>query len=375
MNQSVPAWERAPAFAFDAAHCRLSVLDQTRLPFEERWLQPASVADCVRVIREMNVRGAPLIGLVAAAGMAFAAREDASDAGLERAAAALLASRPTAVNLGWALARMRATLGPAPPGARPALAANEVLALQRSEYACCERIGAHGAALLHALATSERAQRLGRLNVLTHCNAGWLATGAWGTALAPVYRAAADGIAVHVWVDETRPRNQGARLTAWELAQAGIEHTVIADNCAGHLMQRGEVDLCLVGSDRTSARGDVCNKIGTYQKALAAADNGVPFYVALPCSTIDWSIEDGLCEIAIEERDASEVLLLEGAGTDGVLRTLRHAPVGSRARNVAFDVTPARLVGALVCEHGVFAPNTADLARLRAVAGATPERV
>ncbi len=373
MDQSVAAWERTPAFGFDAARGHLSVLDQTRLPFEKCWLHPASVADCVQVIRAMSVRGAPLIGLVAAAGMALAAREDSSDAGLASAAGALLASRPTAVNLGWALARMQARLAHEAPTARAAIAAEEVLELQRSEYACCERIGAHGAELLANLAATERVRRRGRLNVLTHCNAGWLATGAWGTALAPVYRAAAAGIAVHVWVDETRPRNQGARLTAWELAQAGIPHTVIVDNCAGHLMQRGEVDVCLVGSDRTSARGDVCNKIGTYQKALAATDNGVPFYVALPCSTIDWSIDDGLREIVIEERDASEVLVLEGMASDGVLGTLRHVPAGSPARNFAFDVTPARLVGRLICEHGVFATTALDLARLRTVAGATVE--
>jgi methylthioribose-1-phosphate isomerase len=250
-----------------------------------------------------------------------------------------------------------------------------VRALQRSEYECCARIAAHGLEVMHAIAGTARARSRGCVNVLTHCNAGWLATGAWGTALAPVYSAAAAGIPVHVWVDETRPRNQGSRLTAWELGEGGIAHHIVADNCAGHLMQRGMVDVCIVGSDRTTRTGDVCNKIGTYQKALAAADSGVPFYVALPCSTIDWGIADGVTEIPIEERDPAEVLLLEGAGTDGVLRALRHAPPASRALNVAFDVTPARLVTGLICEHGVHAANAESLARLRNVAAGAPQRV
>ena len=372
---ALPGWERSPAFVFDAARCALSVLDQTRLPFEQRYLQPACVADCARLIRDMNVRGAPLIGLVAAAGMAFAARVDPGDDALAAAAALLVASRPTAVNLRWAVDDLRAVLRATPAAARADAAAARVLALQRSEYECCARIAEHGLGILRALADAPRVRERGVLNVLTHCNAGWLATGAWGTALAPVYRAAAAGIAIHVWVDETRPRNQGARLTAWELGEGGIAHSVVVDNCAGHLMQRGLVDACIVGSDRTTRAGDVCNKIGTYLKALAAADNGVPFYVALPCSTIDWTLSDGVREIEIEERDASEVLLLEGAGADGVLRSVRHAPLASRAANFAFDVTPARLVSGLICEHGVFAAEPGALAQLRVVAGAAPERV
>ena len=371
----LPGWERSPAFVFDAGRCALSVLDQAHLPFEQRYLQPGSVADCACVIRDMNVRGAPLIGLVAAAGMAFAARADASDGALEAAARLLIASRPTAVNLRWAVEDVQAVMRATPLSARAAAAAARVLALQHSEYACCARIGEHGLGIMRALADTPRVRSRGVLNVLTHCNAGWLATGAWGTALAPVYRAAAAGITVHVWVDETRPRNQGARLTAWELGEGAIAHSIVVDNCAGHLMQRGLVDVCIVGSDRTTRAGDVCNKIGTYQKALAAADNGVPFYVALPCSTIDWTIADGVREIEIEERDASEVLQLEGAGADGVLRSVRHAPHGSGALNVAFDVTPARLVTGLICEHGVFAANAAALAGLRAVAGGAPQRV
>jgi len=371
----LPPWERQPAFAFDARRCTLSVLDQTRLPFELRYLQPGSASDCARAIRDMHVRGAPLIGLVAAAGMAFAARRDASDAALAEAARELLASRPTAVNLRWAVEEMLALLAGTATGDRAGAAADQVLRIERSERACCERIGIHGLELLRAAAATARARARGHLNVLTHCNAGWLATGAWGTALAPVYRAAAEGMSIHVWVDETRPRNQGARLTAWELGEGGVAHSIVADNCAGHLMQRGLVDICLVGSDRTTRAGDVCNKIGTYQKALAAFDNGVPFYAALPCSTVDWNIADGLREIEIEERDAAEVLLLEGAGTDGVLRSVRHAPAASRALNVAFDVTPARLVTGLICEHGVFEANARDLARLRAVAARPRERV
>lgn len=374
MDPTAPAWERTPAFAFDAATCRFSVLDQTRLPFETRWLQPASLADCVRVIRDMNVRGAPLIGLVAAAAMAMAAREDARDAALEQAAVQLIASRPTAVNLEWAVRWISGVLHDAPLAERAALAAQQVLSIRQIEYTRCERIAAHGSVLLAELAQGDVVRRRGRLNVLTHCNAGWLATGAWGTALAPIYHLAATGVPVHVWVDETRPRNQGARLTAWELAQAGIPHTVIVDNCGASLMQRGEVDACLVGSDRTSSRGDVCNKIGTYQKALAAADNQLPFYVALPSSTIDWDIGDGIREIPIEERDAGEVLGFEGLDADGIMRTVCHSPPGTAALNLAFDVTPARLVDALICEHGVFGTTAQELERLRRmVAGSSEE--
>jgi methylthioribose-1-phosphate isomerase len=239
--------------------------------------------------------------------------------------------------------------------------------LQRAEHACCERIGDYGHALLRQAATARRVQTRGRLNILTHCNAGWLATGAWGTALAPVYRAWREGVPLHVWVDETRPRNQGARLTAWELREAGIPHTLIVDNAAGHLMQRGEVDLCLVGSDRTTRAGDVCNKIGTYQKALAAGDNGVPFYVALPRSTIDWTLVDGLSEIPIESRSLEEVLRMEGVDDDGALHCLSQTPAGCAARNPAFDVTPARLVSGLICEYGVFAANEQALAPLQAM--------
>jgi len=348
---------------FDAAAAVLTVLDQTRLPFEVAYLHAHSAADCVRLIRDMHVRGAPLIGLVAAAGMAIAARCDSSDRALAVAAAHLLDSRPTAVNLRWALQRMQQGLAGVAIGDRAETAAALLLQLERMEYDCCERIAGHGYELLR-----QRAQQRGGdapLQVLTHCNAGWLATGAWGTALAPLYRAALEGLPLHVWVDETRPRNQGARLTAWELAQAGIDHTIIVDNCAGHLMQRGLVDLCIVGSDRTTRSGDVCNKIGTYQTALAAADNGIPFYVALPSSTIDWELDAG-ADIEIEARDPGEVLQQDGQCANGDAASVRMANPGSRALNYAFDVTPARLVTALISEHGVYQANSVSLGLLRA---------
>ncbi len=351
------------------------VLDQTVLPFTVRFLTVDSVSACARVIRDMQVRGAPLIGVAAAAGMALAAHADAGDVALRSAASELLASRPTAVNLRWAVAGMLRLLEALPLAARADAALVHARALQNAEHRCCERIGEQGFELLRVAAHSPRARARGRLDVLTHCNAGWLATGAWGTALAPLYRAAAAGMPVHVWVDETRPRNQGARLTAWELGQAGIAHSIVVDNCAAHLMQRGMVDLCLVGSDRTTGSGDVCNKIGTYAKALAAVDNGVPFYVALPCSTIDWELDNGVAEIEIEARDGAEVLMHEGAGADGSLQRVRAAPPGSAAVNFAFDVTPARLVSALICEHGIFAPDQAGMSRLRAMASSAPERV
>ncbi|MFM7274220.1 MAG: S-methyl-5-thioribose-1-phosphate isomerase, partial [Gammaproteobacteria bacterium] len=293
---------------------------------------------------------------------------DASDAALRAAAARLAASRPTAVNLRWGIDRMLGTLLSSAPGARREAAWAGAQALEAAEYLCCERIGEHGLGLLRDVAAGAAVQARGRINVLTHCNAGWLATGAWGTALAPVYRAVEAGFPLHVWVDETRPRNQGARLTAWELAEAGIPHTLIVDSAAGQLMRQGEVDLCIVGSDRTTRTGDVCNKVGTYQKALAARDNGLPFYVALPLSTIDWGISDGLRDIPIEARDAAEILWADGLSPDGSTGRLRHAAPGCAALHLAFDVTPARLVSALVCEHGVVEASEAGLAPLRAMA-------
>jgi methylthioribose-1-phosphate isomerase len=292
--------------------------------------------------------------------MALAMREDASDAGVREAAAALEVTRPTAVNLRWALARLVRALMQTPAAERVDVALAEASALADQDVVVCEAIGGHGEKVIRdALTRSCR----DRVEVLTHCNAGWLAAVDWGTALAPIYKAHRAGLPVHVWVDETRPRNQGASLTAWELAQEGVPHTVIVDNAGGHLMQHGRVDLVLVGSDRTTRTGDVCNKIGTYLKALAAADNGVPFYAAVPLSTIDWRLSDGLREIPIEERRADEVTHIRGLSADGRPQTVRLTPAGSQAANWAFDVTPARLItGGIITERGI--ASATDLAAL-----------
>jgi len=349
---------------------RVAIIDQTRLPFEFHTLRLSDCDEIAHSIRSMQVRGAPLIGATAAFGIALAMSADASDVNLQRAAELLGDTRPTAVNLRWAINRMTRLLQVAVPAARTDVAWTEAGKIADEDIALNLSIGRHGLAVMRSIADKK-----GKVNVLTHCNAGWLATGAWGTALAPVYAAHAQGIALHVWVDETRPRNQGARLTAWELAQAGVPHTLIADNAAGHLMQRGEVDLCLVGSDRCTAQGDVCNKIGTYQKALAAADNGVSFYVALPLSTIDWTLHDGLAGIPIETRAAEELLVMEGVDDSGETRRLRGTMQGTPALNPAFDVTPARLVTGLLCEHGLYRADAAELQALRAVAARAPARV
>jgi methylthioribose-1-phosphate isomerase len=325
------------------------IIDQTQLPHRFAVKALARAADVAHAIRAMEVRGAPLIGAAAAYGMALAVAEDARDAAIEAAAALLLATRPTAVNLRWALDDMRGALMPLAPEARASRAWARADEIAEEDVASSRAIAAHGLPLIEAaLAKKGR----GPVEILTHCNAGWLAAVDWGTALAPIYLAHEHGIPLHVWVDETRPRNQGASLTAWELGEHGVPHTVIVDNAGGHLMQRGRVDLAIVGSDRTTAAGDVANKIGTYLKALAACDNGVPFYVALPSSTIDWTIEDG-SRIPIEERDASEVSEIAGATADGGIARVRLTPAGSPAANYGFDVTPARLVTALITERGV----------------------
>ncbi len=328
----------------------VEIIDQTRLPFHFEIVRLESAAAAMDAIRRMLVRGAPLIGATAAYGICLGLRKDAHDRHLERLATELIDCRPTAVNLRWAVERMLARLGPLPPDRRLAAAYREAALICDEDVAVNEAIGTHGLGLIEAL---HRRKNKEPVRILTHCNAGWLATVDWGTALAPVYKAAAAGIEVHVWVDETRPRNQGASLTAWELAEIGISHQLIVDNAGGHLMQRGQVDLCLVGTDRTTATGDVCNKIGTYLKALAAADNGVPFYVALPGSTIDWQVDDGLAGIPIEERDADEVLRVQGQDADGRVRSVAIAPAATPAVNPAFDVTPARLVTGLITERGV----------------------
>lgn len=328
----------------------VEIIDQTRLPHELVIVRLRTLNDAARAIRDMQVRGAPLIGATAAYGMALAVGEDPSDEAIERAAATLAATRPTAVNLAWALAEMRCTLAPLHPRERFAAALKRAGAIADEDVAINRAIGEHGLALIWAAFVAKPGEAA--VQILTHCNAGWLATVDWGTALAPVYRAHNAGIPLHLWVDETRPRNQGASLTAWELGQHGVPHTVIADNAGGHLMRRGDVDLCIVGTDRTTATGDVANKIGTYLKALAAHDNGVPFYVALPSPTIDWTLDDG-DKIPIERRDPREVSHIAGWRDDGERVEVRLTPTGSPAANFAFDVTPARLVTALVTERGV----------------------
>ena len=348
-----------PAAAGDA----VQVIDQRWLPHRLVIETLASVAAVRTAIADMWVRGAPLIGATAAYGMALQCRNDAGDDALRATQALLDSARPTAVNLAWATRRMRQALLPLPVDQRAAAAWREAAAIADEDVAVNAAIGRHGLGLLQAIAQRQPGRRL---NVLTHCNAGWLATVDWGTALAPIYQAQAAGLDVHVWVDETRPRNQGASLTAWELGQQGVPHTVIADNTGGHLMQHGEVDIVIVGADRVTARGDVCNKIGTYLKALAAQDNGVPFYVALPLSTLDRSLHDGLAEIPIEHRSAREQTHITGRAADGQLIEVQLVPDGSAALNPAFDVTPARLVSGLITERGVVEAQADMLAAIAA---------
>jgi methylthioribose-1-phosphate isomerase len=328
----------------------VEIIDQTRLPHELLIRRLAGLDDAARAIRDMEVRGAPLIGATAAYGMALAMDEDPSDRGIEHAAEILAATRPTAVNLRWAIEELRRVLAATTPERRFALALERAGEIAEEDVAINRSIGEHGAKLIAAAHRAKSGS--GPVQILTHCNAGWLATVDWGTALAPIYRAHDDGIPLHVWVDETRPRNQGASLTAWELGQHGVPHTVIADNAGGHLMRQGEVDLCIVGTDRTTAAGEVANKIGTYLKALAAQDNAVPFYVGLPSPTIDWEIEDGAL-IPIEKRDPREVTHIAGWTADGKRVEVRLTPEESPAANYAFDVTPARLVTGLITERGV----------------------
>jgi methylthioribose-1-phosphate isomerase len=340
----------------------VEIIDQTQLPHAFAIARLGSLDDAAHAIRAMLVRGAPLIGATAAWGMWLALRADAGNAGLDRAHATLLATRPTAVNLRWALDRVRAHVAPLPANARADAARRLAGEICDEDVALNRGIAAAGLPLLEAIAARKGAGE--RLNVLTHCNAGWLATVDVGTATAPIYAAHDAGLPIHVWVDETRPRNQGASLTAWELFNHGVPHTVIVDNAGGHLMQHGQVDLVIVGTDRTTATGDVCNKIGTYLKALAARDNGVPFYVAVPSPSIDWTLHDGLREIPIEERAAREVTHLAGRLADGTVATIALLPEGSPAANPAFDVTPARLVTGLITERGVCAASTEGLRKL-----------
>jgi methylthioribose-1-phosphate isomerase len=343
---------------------RIEVIDQRGLPHRLQMRPLSSPREVFVAIREMWVRGAPLIGAVAAYGLAMQARRDAADDALRNTAHFLKGARPTAVNLAWALDRLLAEVLPLPVPARADAAWAAAAALAEEDVAVNAAIGRHGLALIGAIAARKAASGGGPVNVLTHCNAGWLATVDWGTATSPIYQAHAAGVAVHVWVDETRPRNQGASLTAWELGQAGVPHTVIADNAGGHLMQHGRVDLCFVGCDRVAANGDACNKIGTYLKALAAHDNGVPFYVCMPTSTLDLSLPEGVHGIPIEERSGREVTHISGRNAAGEVVEVQLTPDGSAAANPGFDVTPARLVTALITEHGLVAAEEAALRAL-----------
>src|SRR6266849_5196773 len=345
----------------------VGAIDQRLLPHD---FVVARLTDCdaaADAIRSMLVRGAPLIGATAAYGMALAMRADSSDAALDRAYKTLIATRPTAINLKWALDEMRSVLRHLPPSVRAAVAYVRAAEIAEQDIAINRGIGQHGLALIESIAATKKPGE--RVNVLTHCNAGWLATVDWGTATAPIYLAHDRGHSIHVWVDETRPRNQGASLTAWELGHHGVPHTVIPDNIGGHLMQHGMVDLVIVGTDRVAANGDVCNKIGTYLKALAAHDNGVPFYVALPSPTIDFNVADGVGQIPIEQRGAEEVTHMTGRTADGRIETVRIIPAGSPVANYAFDVTPARLVTGLITERGVLGADRA------ALSATFPERI
>ena len=343
------------------------VIDQTKLPWSLDFLRLTTLRQAAHAITSMQIRGAPLIGVVAAYGLALALREDPGTDAMERAAAQLAATRPTAINLRWALDRMLTRLRNTVAGQRVAAAYAEAASIAEEDVEQNAAIGRHGLPLIQGAAEAKAAsgaQASQPVNILTHCNAGWLATVDWGTALAPIYMAHNAGVPVHVWVDETRPRNQGAALTAWELGKHGVPHTVISDNAGGHLMQHGRVDLAIVGADRVTRTGDAANKIGTYLKALAAHDNKVPFWVAAPSSTIDWTVSDGVREIPIEERDAMEVTTVTGRGTDGRPATVRVTPTSSPAANPAFDVTPARLLTGLITERGRCDATAEELAAM-----------
>lgn len=334
----------------------VSIIDQTQLPHQFKIITVDHLDSMVKCIKTMQVRGAPLIGAAAAYGIALATLKSTVQQDLELAAAKLIASRPTAVNLQWAVQRMMHILLALNPADRIEAAWQEAANICNEDVAQNQAIGRHGLAII------QNQYQHKTFNILTHCNAGWLATVDYGTALAPIYAAHDAGLNVHVWVDETRPRNQGASLTAWELGQHGVPHTVISDNAGGHLMQHGQVDMVIVGADRVTAAGDVCNKIGTYLKALAAFDNQIPFYAAVPSPTIDWTIEDGLHEIEIEERNYDEVAIMRGRGADGNVLEVNILPSGPQAAatgvaNPAFDVTPARLVTGIITEAGVFQPE------------------
>jgi methylthioribose-1-phosphate isomerase len=340
----------------DPGHDAVHVIDQSRLPHVFETLRLASTAAVAEAIKGMRLRGAPLIGVAAAYGIALAMNRDTSDAAISEASKLLRSTRPTAVNLAWAIGRMRDALKDLEPVRRADAAWQEAQAIADEDVALNEAIGRHGLALLER----EHAHHKRPINILTHCNAGWLATVDWGTVSAPIFMAHDQGIPVHVWVDETRPRNQGL-LTAWELAGHGVPHTLITDNAGGHLMQHKQVDLVIVGADRVTRRGDVCNKIGTYLKALAARDNGVPFYACVPSPTIDWTIEDGIEEIPIEERDPQEVRMVRGLDADGKYAEVAIAPPSMHIANPAFDVTPHDLVTGIITEKGIARASEREL--------------
>lgn len=339
------------------------IIDQTLLPHHIEWRVLSTVEEAAEAIKVMRVRGAPLIGATAAYGYFFALRDEPSDDTLQMAYDLLNSTRPTAVNLRWALDRVRRLVRPLPPSQRAAAAWSEALAICEDDVRINHALGAHALGLFRAVAAT-KGEAGAPLNIMTHCNAGALACVDWGTALSPIYQAHDAGMKVHVWVSETRPRGQGASLTAWELRQHGIPHTLVVDNEAGHLLQRGMVDLCIVGADRVTSRGDAANKIGTYLKALAARAHGVPFYVALPESTIDWTIADGIREIPIEQRSSREVTHMPGLAGDGTRQEVLITPEGTPARNDGFDVTPAELITAIITEHGVFQPTREALAAM-----------
>ena len=339
----------------------VEIIDQTKLPHEFVTTTLTTVEEAAIAIKDMLVRGAPLIGATAAYGVCLALRKDASDQALNTACEQLALTRPTAINLNWALGCLKDALEGIDPARRVETAYKLAASISEEDIEACRNIGVNGLTLIQDIANEKPGKTI---NILTHCNAGWLATVDWGTALSPIYHAHNSGIDVHVWVDETRPRNQGAALTAWELGSHGVPHTLIVDNVGGHLMQNGQVDMCIVGTDRTAANGDVCNKIGTYLKALAAYDNDVPFYVALPHSTIDWSIRDGVADIPIEQRQMEEVTAMTGRTAEGDMVTIDISAPGSLAANYAFDVTPARLVTGLITERGICAASSEGLATL-----------
>lgn len=344
----------------------VEIIDQRKLPHEFVIVRLENLKEACAAIHEMWVRGAPLIGAAAAYGMALAMHDDASNEGLLNAYDRLYETRPTAVNLRWALDDLKALLTPMAPDQRRAAAYKRAAEIADEDVEICSNIGNYGKELIEAawVQKGKPSMEEGGVNVLTHCNAGWLATVDWGTALAPIYKAHDAGIPVHVWVDETRPRNQGASLSAWELTQHGVPNTVIVDNAGGHIMQHGMVDLCIVGTDRTAASGDVCNKIGTYLKALAAHDNDVPFYVGLPSPTIDWTIDDGVHDIPIEQRDPREVTVMTGRTEDGTVTDVSIVPEGAKAANYAFDVTPRKYITGLITERGVCVASRTGLSTL-----------